>query len=139
VHFKTTVALLFLSLVSSAQAEQRCDKPTKSGVKRCEASFTDKKTGKDWKTITYFDRRGDLVDFEANFPKDVDQLFPIVMIGATMAITNPSSTPEQRKGLLDRLAVNAGKTSSEYIDDGRYQWTSVRMGTTYIFRAVRKK
>ncbi|MEA2899643.1 MAG: hypothetical protein QOJ84_5258 [Bradyrhizobium sp.] len=125
--------------VSPAYSAVRCEKPSKLGIKRCEEIFQDKDRAKPpWKVI-YYSQHNEIIDWEVNFPKDVDQLYPIVMIGASMAILHPTMEKEERYELFKRLVGNTAKQPPGFIQIGRYEWTSAKLGENYVFRATLRK
>jgi hypothetical protein len=91
------------------------------------------------KTIIYTDRAHDIVDFEVNFPRKMDNVYPAALIGATMALLNAKSTKEERGALLVQLMVNAGRGSFDFISFGNYDWISSKTDTSIMVRASRKR
>jgi hypothetical protein len=131
-----------LSLFENSQASsERCE-TSKAGIKRCETVFHDPKNkSPDWKSIVYTDRKGGIVDFEVNFSRDVELVWPAVVVGMTMAILNDKSTKEERGALFQNLVANALGANTFYttFKSGNYEWISGKNGATIIIRASRRK
>jgi hypothetical protein len=129
-----------LSLSDKSQASsERCE-TSKAGIKRCETTFHDSKNeSPDWKSVVYTDRKGGIVDFEVDFPRDVDLVWPAALVGMTMTILNDKSTKEERGALFQNLIANAlGNSFYKTFQFGNYDWMSGKNGTTIIIRASRR-
>ena len=130
-----------LLLPGESQATpERCEM-SKAGIKRCETTFHDPKNkSPEWKSIAYFDRKGSLVDFEVDFPKDVDLVWPAAFIALNMSILNEKATKEENGKLFENLVANALGANSFYttFKSGNYEWMSGKNGSTIIIRASRR-
>lgn len=126
------VALCMLALGADAIAAERCE-TSKAGIKRCEQDVGD------MKSVLYTDRAHDIVDFELTVPIKTDAVYPIALIGGTMAILTPKSTKEERWALLERLLASAGRGSYEFIPFGNYEWIASKTNTSVMIRASRKR
>jgi hypothetical protein len=132
---------IFLVTTVEAASVEKCDKPSKAGIKRCEQIYRQKDSpNTTWKTITYVNRARDMVEWEINFPRQGgDATYTFLLIGAGIMILSPELPRDNRLDFIKLLLVNAAKANPEFIPLGRYDWTSSRTDTDFMIRATRKK
>jgi hypothetical protein len=133
------LAFTLAFLVGSHAADEHCE-TSNAGIKRCEHIFHNPdRTIPDWKTVIYFDRAHDIVDWQISFPRKMDAAYPAALAAMTMAITVPNSTKEERGALFERLLVNASNESFNFIPFGKYEWIASKTDTMIMMRASRKR
>jgi hypothetical protein len=133
------VSMSLALLPNGARAAAKCEK-LKSGVKRCEEIVKNAKPGlPDTKITHYVDARGEIYDWEGNFPRKTDAVYPVALVGGVMMILSPKSTKEERGALLERLIANAGRDDARHQLLGNYEWISTATAETMMFRASRLK
>lgn len=131
--------LLALSVPTAASERESC-RNVGNGIKRCEATFSDRNyPDKIIKTIRYSDARKDVSEWEINFADGIDGLWPAALIGSSMLILAPSSTAQERAKLLSSLLRNSAVAGTESFSMGRYEWVSAKLGGGTMIRAIRKK
>lgn len=130
------VGLLTLTIASSATGvlavQERCE-TSKAGIKRCESDVAG------MKSTLYTDRARNVTDWELNFPRKIDGVWPTALIGATMLILVPNSTKEERFAMFRRLIDGAAQDKFEFITFGNYEWIVSKTDTTVMVRASRKR
>lgn len=139
---RLAIGLLMCVLAGhGADAVERCDKPSKAGIKRCENVVkAQDSTSPAFTTITYSNRNRDIVDWEISFPrKGGDATAAILMVGSSIAILSPEMPRDNRLEFVKRLLANAAEPSPKFIPAGRYDWISARTDANFMIRASRRK
>jgi len=125
--------LILLVLIAWAPHESRAANEhcatSKAGIKRCESEVAG------MKSALYTNRAHNVTNWELSIPRKVDSAWPTALIGATMQILVPNSTPEERSVMFRRLVDGAAQGKFQFIPFGNYEWIASKTETTIYLRA----
>jgi hypothetical protein len=124
-----------------AHGAEQCGKPSAAGIRRCEQIVTSKvDPTTNWKTITYIDSNGEIVDLSITFSSKLGEpIYVDALARGSMMMLSPGLSKDGRRDLIIRLLQNADEGQSEFIPADRYEWTSFKTATGYTIRASIKK